>query len=769
MDFSEQELLDKREKEFQRVPSIVYGATGTEIFGGYLVDEFLGELRNTRERYDKYNQMRNNSGIIKMCIKAVSDQIRSAKWSVRPSLGNEEDPLAEKQMAFFNDAISQGHFQELVNDMTTSVIFGFYIGELYYLPYYFENKLKLRPFVKFMSQRTITRWFVSKDKGLRGIEQQVYGDTIYDIDKTEEKPQKDDFGNTIIRIPRDKLVHVAIDQEGDNYEGISLLRACYGSWVRKNNNYKKIAIGNHYLSIPFLKIYDDKNAGKLSADDEDYISTKLKERSNGDKTLSHIIFPHGWRAEEQTSNFDPDKLYSCNDKEDIEIVRSFCANFLLLTKGAGSHALSNDLSDFFLKGLEEIAKTIDISITRDVVKRTIEINFDEECLIECSHSEIGGKGGLKLSDAISRLIGAGAVTPDDVLERWVRDKFAFPKQDHLTSRKPTQPAIPEEDDNANKEEDKKKDTIKERGGALKDNEKQDDQNKEDEESKDEEENKDKQELSSIRLASPSKFKSQASASNKRIKKLQINLKEVLTDGLIEVCRKQSKKIGSFVKKNKGTQNVYKIKIEDFQVSTRALVTQATDAIGVAFDDETKSLSDTIKLGRGKLRSVLAAKMMLKNMASADISDAITKLNMAMVYEMLSIIDTIDDPIIIQSMLLNSTSRIIETKVANSKVTALPSIAVNTARKMVYESEYANIESYTFYNPSPVAEICVLLAGKTIDVNDPDFLTYQPPLHPNCATVILPNLKEFKNNPKTEHLTPNKKQMDSISLGVKGIS
>ena len=102
----------------------------------------------------------------------------------------------------------------------------------------------------------------------------------------------------------------------------------------------------------------------------------------------------------------------------------------------------------------------------------------------------------------------------------------------------------------------------------------------------------------------------------------------------------------------------------------------------------------------------------------------------------------------------------------AKASVAPSRAVNIARQQVFEEKSDEIESYTFYNADPIAEICVYLAGKTISTTDPQLAQYQPPFHYNCATVMLPNLKKFKNNPKPKPLTPNQKQIDSINVGVK---
>ena len=351
---------------------------------------------------------------MKMLYKAASSPIRSTEWGFRPLKGEEENPEAIKQADFMAAAFPNKEFKRLIKDMTTSIVFGFYLGERYYRPFDYDGKTYLKPMVKYLSQRSIERWMTDRVDGLIGVEQESYGDTA--TEKTTEF------------IGRDKLIHFAIDMEGDNFEGISPFRTCLANFRRKNVNYKKIAIGNNFLAIPFIMIEKEKDSGRLDADALEKFKRVLAERAAGDKTLSHIVMPQGYTGNEINSNFDPMKLYQCNTEEDGEMIKSFCANFLLLTGKTGSFALGESLAKFFMQSLDEVAATKDTAITEDLVAPTIRLNFGTEPLIEAYHTEIDQRGNKDLAEVLNTLKTSKAIKQGSRDEAWTREKFGLPER-----------------------------------------------------------------------------------------------------------------------------------------------------------------------------------------------------------------------------------------------------------------------------------------------------------------------------------------------------
>ena len=709
-------------------PQQTQGVTGTETYGGYINEEFQDRLRDTRNRYEIYHRMRSESGVIAMCTKSTRDSIQSSKWGFAIKPEYEGDPEAQAQLEFMKKAFSSDDMERLVEDMTTAVIFGFYLGERYYKPFSYNGKTMLRPKVKFISQRTIDQWATNDESELTGVIQRAYGDDV--IIKNDARADKGIDGRN--------LIHYAVNQEGDNHEGISFLRACYMSWLRKNQYYRQIAIGTRFLALPYLKVMQDPSLAGGTPSDEDMrlLGDILKNRANKDRVVSHIMLPLGFRAEEQQTSFNPETLYRCNDAEDQEMIRAFCANFLLLTKGSGSFALSNDLSSFFMRGLEAVASGMDRSIDRGLVAPAIYVNFDQECKIECVHSEVGGKGGPQLAEAMAKLLGSRIVKPDETLERWVREKFGMPEIDFETrdesSPMQAMPGIdPAFADRSEPEEPEEQETTS-------------------------------SETSAQTWATPSGLKAQAKRSVSRLKSTQKTLQSEYQKGLQGVIDKKMKKISSFLKKTDPDKAMGKFKTSILDVSTTSLKKQVVKVIEDAFASEYKDVS-----GRLEMATRRELRVMLQQRSFSDVDSIVEKLDTTLVsvlYDALRAGDT--DAAI--SIIRGQATSFVSSSAVIAKATVLPALAINEARRYGFDEVRDEIESYTYYNESPVTEICKYLTGKTISVNDPDQIAYQPPLHYNCATVVFPNMKSFRDNPNPQQLTPNKTQLKDIQIGPKAV-
>ncbi len=699
-------------------PSFTFSSTGTEIYSGYLEEEFLGELRDMRRRFDIYDEMRRGSGVINMCLNAVLRPIESAKWNYKIMDKHVDDPMAVLQLDFIEQAFPKNFLRKLVSEMSLALLYGFSLHEKFYSPFIFNGQTKLRPFAKFISQRTIKRWLVDLDSTWMGVDQEAYGDTSDNQQKT---------------ISSKSLIHFAFNQEGDNYEGISLLRPIYGNWVRKNVNFTKVAIGNNFLALPFLKIYQEM-AG-LSEDDWKKFEERLQNRSTLTKILNHLVFPPGITAEEQGSNFDPMKLYDCNSKEDEEIIRSFSCNFLLLTKGSGSFALSKDLSNFFTSGLEVIAANIDAKIDDELIKETIMMNFGVEPLVECTHSEIGGKGGKDLAGALSSLFSSKSITPDEMTESWIRNKYGLPPADLETRRKP-EPIV----------------------NPLVKTEDKDDDNDDDEDDKSDDIDKSKK-LSVSRAG----LLSEAKKSVKKILKMRDEGLSLLKNKLTELANKKTDKAVAHFKKNKGTQKVFSLKPSMIEVGTAPVIKAMKDFLQQGVNEQISDLQTALSLTSPNKSSILS---IVAFMAATDVEEAVTAIDNAVMFTYFESVSQGQDLNDIKLVLTQATKSVVEGKKIAQKTSVLPGKAVNLARQKVFEENYSDIESYTFYNPDPQAPVCVEIAGKTVAAGDPALKTYQPPLHYNCSTVIIPNTTTMKNNPTPRPIAISQKAEDSINIGVK---
>lgn len=91
--------------------------------------------------------------------------------------------------------------------------------------------------------------------------------------------------------------------------------------------------------------------------------------------------------------------------------------------------------------------------------------------------------------------------------------------------------------------------------------------------------------------------------------------------------------------------------------------------------------------------------------------------------------------------------------------------INDGRDDGAEEIDDEVESFTFANESPVTEICTEMVGITFAKDDPDKDTYQPPLHYNCDSYYVINLKSFKDNPPidTDDVVLSKQAQKQMNL------
>ena len=683
------EELKKNSKKLK----VSIASSGTDIYAGYLSEEYLGALKTNRRRYDVFDEMLRSNPTIFMCYYAAVSQISSSKWSFQIKEAFAEDSQAQAQKEKLEAIFPPMRLNEYAKTMISVLKDGFFVAELWFKPENFEGQIKLSPQLQTILPRTVEQWATEGNK-LIGIRQEAYGDNPKNV-----------------WIPIDKLVHLAIFQEANNFEGISPMRPCYGPYIRQNTNFKKVAIGNHNLAIPFLNILTTEPGSALEEEDLLNFERALKRRAKGD--LSHIVFPYGFETREESSNFDPKKLYESNEAENTNIVRAWLANFLLLTRGSGSHALSESLSDFYLEGLECIAKDMETALQEQVLAPTMAINFDEECMIEVAHTPVGGKAGLKLADAINKLMTGGAIRRDDGLENYLRKKYDFPPISEEGRDPP--PAPP----------------------------------------------------SGPSMFSIESQKQGGRRAQKRIEQLKKVFVEDYQEGIDQLIDRKMAKVKSYLKKNNGTQKMFRIKPEDYTASPSSLVKIVRDAAAEIFENEYNDMRDQFKKRFAIKRSPKVTLANVKDQIEADVVDLVGKLDLLILSEIVSYLDTTDDYVAITGAVSKKAKKMAAT-VATAKSTVVPARVVNTARQAVFDEFEEEVESYTYYNPTPKVDICTYLAGKTVSAESSDARDYIPPLHYNCSTVRLVNLKNWKRNPKTQALTPNQKQMESIDIGIKSV-
>lgn len=402
----------------QPVKIVEVGVAGTQIYGGYLNEDYLAQ-QHGRQWMDKQDQMRRSDAQIRMLLSCIKLPIKSSKWTIKKE---EETPEAELQKLLYEKALFKDigkSFKRLVGEILTCVDFGFSLLEVTYQAKIDDpdlgsyNTLKA---LSWRSQRTIERWVVDNTGQLQYVNQISYGDTGR-IDNMDAR----------------FLVHFAPDMEGDNYEGISTQRFIYGNWLRKNHYLKLMASGIEKSAIPVPIV--TVPSGKETSPEYENMKKVLKAYTSNQ--MNYITVPAGWTIDTIKLDFDVEKMKSALDFENHEMMNSALASFLMLGQGgtAGNKALGATLSDFFKMSQQYLADHITEQINEKVFQKLLDMNFgpNTKRLVSLECDGLAEKADVAFSEIIKNLTGNVApIKPDEKLENYLRDEYDLPEKDSTT-------------------------------------------------------------------------------------------------------------------------------------------------------------------------------------------------------------------------------------------------------------------------------------------------------------------------------------------------
>jgi len=347
-------------------PKIVetdYGVVGTSIFHGIINEEYKSELlgKNGLLVYDK---MRKNDGAIGGLLEAITAPLLSAEYYIEEYDKSEE---AKNQADFIRKALFdelRGGYTAFLRQALTYLPFGFAVFEKIYRlnddGYVVWDRFAPR------IQTSIDYWTIEGQEWVDGhppgITQQAPG-------QTDDMPA--DKSN-LPTIPWNKLIIFTNRQEGNNFEGISILRNAYKHSFYKDLLYKIQGISAERFGVGIPVATHGKG---LSAQAKSNLEELLQNiRAN---EQAYIRLEDGVTIDLMTIKGDAkaSSIAESIQHHDRKIYDSILAGFLNLTSGeGGSNALSADHSSFFLRSLKGYAD-YHCEVMNLHIKELIDVNF----------------------------------------------------------------------------------------------------------------------------------------------------------------------------------------------------------------------------------------------------------------------------------------------------------------------------------------------------------------------------------------------------------
>lgn len=410
---------DKGSKAIMNELGLERGSSGTKLFGGMIYEEYNSKLMGQRG-LQIYEEMRRSDAQVQATLLAMELPIRSTLWYVEA--GETTETAGEKTItdqdyeiaAFVEEALfarMEITFDEFIRQTLTMLPFGYSIFEKVYK----EEGGKI--YVKKLAQRlarTVWQW-KRNESGLPGIVQFV--------------PMNDDRKSANIFIPAEKLLVFSYRKEGDNFEGVSVLRSSYKHWYIKDTLYKLDAVKHERqaIGIPVITMPDTHN--EADAIEAETILANLRATEK-----NYVVLPgEKWKFE--FANMGSGSVVDCEKSiahHNREIAKNILAQFLELGAGeGGSYALSEDQSSLFMLSLTAIAKQIAEKLNRELIPELVDLNFDiaeNQSYPKICFNKLGEVDYTKLSSALSTLASAGMITPDEDLEDHIRKVFDLPKK-----------------------------------------------------------------------------------------------------------------------------------------------------------------------------------------------------------------------------------------------------------------------------------------------------------------------------------------------------
>lgn len=413
------------------------GRAGTYIFGGIITQEEYNKDLQRWEALAVYDQMRRSDSTVRALLNAVKLPILSTMWSIQPASDDPQDIYVADfiRRELFSRNVT---FSDLLREALLMLDFGYSVFERVLewttftwtppvikpdpadkdswpvdaegepikpeplQPPDVTNKLIGLAGLHSRKQRSIFKWAITGDQP--GITQIMPGANY--------------------EIPMSKLVIFTNEKEGDNFEGISMLRSAYQHWYFKKNFYLIDGMKNEKQSLgePYIK----PTAGADQTSVQDAIDAVQNMRAN-EKGYTKI--PDGWdigymdMKAPTTAN-----IWPSIDHHNRQILLSGLAQFLDLgTKGGGSKALSADHSDLFQLSLEALAKNISSTLQRMLINPLCDINFPGlKDYPRIEHAKMGDDDVTTIASAVSQLMTATVLTPDPDLEQAVRTILHLP-------------------------------------------------------------------------------------------------------------------------------------------------------------------------------------------------------------------------------------------------------------------------------------------------------------------------------------------------------
>ena len=399
-------LLDKVRSVFSnnaKQHTTEVGVAGNTGHWGYAeTGEYLAKLDGAAGRII-YDKMRRNDHQVKAVLSAITLPIRQADYYMEPGSEEEEDVKIAKilEKALLEEMTIT--WDDTVRHALLMLPFGFSVLEKVYE---YRDGLILPRKLDPRLPQSVLRWKYDKER--RRLTHMIQQDTDWKE----------------IEIPIEKLLIFTTEKEGDNWEGISILRPAYKAWYIKDTLEKINAIMHDRwgVGIPEMTVPKGIERGTPQWNEAQKLLEEVHANEKG-----YILKNEGWLFEVKggEKGKGTDVLGSIKYYDEA-IATALLAMFISLgSSKTGNRSLGETFFDAFLMSIQAFADYIAEVINRFCVRELVDLNWEVE-----NYPTFKVKRVQSLAlQAIGYLVQTGALKWSQVLENDLRKMLRMPERD----------------------------------------------------------------------------------------------------------------------------------------------------------------------------------------------------------------------------------------------------------------------------------------------------------------------------------------------------
>ena len=388
------------------------GASPASNYGTVVTQEYNPELigQNAVRTWDK---MRKGDAAVRSSLRVIKAPLLAAEWYFEPAADTDQDKMIARFVTEAANSMSRTWIQTLWESLLM-LDYGYMA---------FEKVFKMAQWrdtpTNSRDKQVITwkKWGPRHPINTVGWQWDEYGGPVALLQNVNP------HGYEVQPIPIDKLVVFTLDEEGNNPEGISILRSAYSHWFYKHNLYKIDAIQKerHGIGIPHVELPPN-----YTADDKKFARELVRNLRSNEK--AGVVTPPGWIVDfiEPKGNQVDVLASALHHSTMIEV--NVLAQFLTVGNvGKGNASTASAQEDIFVKSIHYLADLVCSVVNKFAIPELVRYNFDVEQFPKLKVRRIGDTTDMRaLSVAMRNLVEAKLITPDPETEIWLRNYLDLP-------------------------------------------------------------------------------------------------------------------------------------------------------------------------------------------------------------------------------------------------------------------------------------------------------------------------------------------------------